>query len=495
MAAFVLGHMEAIWFVPLLVLNAAYLVISYAIGIFASAWDKARHQKVYDWFHRQFMPMMNPPSVDVFLPVCREDESIVLNAWDATKRLRWCGDLTVYVLDDGDSDFLKEEALKRGFQYIRREVKSMKKAGNILNAFSQTKGDLILILDADFAPRADFLEEAVPYLVYDPRCAIVQTPQYFEVAPWMSWVERGSGYVQELFYRLIQVSRNSFKGSICVGSCGLYKRSAMERIGGPVQIEHSEDVWTGFTLSNAGYYLEYLPLNLAKGRCPDSLRNYFNQQYRWCSGSMSLCFTKYFWKSNLTFGQKFCYFSGMLYYIATAFSMFTLPLPGIFMILWLPEFIKWYNVFFYLPSFLFGTIIVVLWSHYGAGWNYLLLRNISYYAHFLAIVDKMRGKVQGWVATGQKVKTNSKFTLAKRICLIWSSLIATINFTMVGFRINEGMDPTDFIPVVLFSIFHLTVAQMSFLRPEGVKEDLTPEPNQVHFPDESRTFQDQGVSA
>ena len=73
-------------------------------------------------------------------------------------------------------------------------------------AFSRTSGDYMLILDADFCPRSDFLREILPYFL-DRTIGIVQTPQYFRYRPEQTWVEQGAGVTQELFYRFQQVGR------------------------------------------------------------------------------------------------------------------------------------------------------------------------------------------------------------------------------------------------------------------------------------------------
>ena len=67
-------------------------------------------------------------------------------------------------------------------------------------AFARTISEYLVILDADFAPRPDFLAETLPYLD-DPTVAIVQTPQFFRVSPQQTWIENAAGAVQEVFYR------------------------------------------------------------------------------------------------------------------------------------------------------------------------------------------------------------------------------------------------------------------------------------------------------
>ena len=51
-----------------------------------------------------------------------------------------------------------------------------------------------------------------------PEIGIVQTPQFFRITNDQTWVERGAGAVQELFYRSIQTARSRKGGAICVGS-------------------------------------------------------------------------------------------------------------------------------------------------------------------------------------------------------------------------------------------------------------------------------------
>ena len=111
-----------------------------------------------------------------------------------------------------------------------------------------SNGEFILLLDADFAPRADMLDETLPYFDAFPDVGIVQTPQFFRVVDEQTWVERGAGAIQELFYRSIQTARARGDGAICVGSCGVYRRAALAENGGMTLAEHSEDLHTGFDL-------------------------------------------------------------------------------------------------------------------------------------------------------------------------------------------------------------------------------------------------------
>ena len=120
-----------------------------------------------------------------------------------------------------------------GYRYIHRpDWPAYKKAGNLRYAFSQTSAEFLVILDADFAPRRDFLAETLPYMD-DPLIAIVQTPQYFRTNPAQTWIERAAGPIQEVFYRAVQVARNRLDAAVCCGTSAVYRRAALEPQGGP----------------------------------------------------------------------------------------------------------------------------------------------------------------------------------------------------------------------------------------------------------------------
>jgi cellulose synthase/poly-beta-1,6-N-acetylglucosamine synthase-like glycosyltransferase len=312
------------WFgVPVSIVTI-YPILSYLIiGFWGKDFDYEEHLTIlanHSTYH---------PTVDVYLPCCGEPFSVLRNTWIYISRLDYPTRLLkVHVLDDGASPTLKKMAEEFGFNYIVRPDRPvLKKAGNMRNAFKQTYGEFIVVFDADFCPRPEFLKEILPYFNHDHRIAITQTPQFFKVRSNQTWVEQGAGEVQEFFYRLIQTKRDRFGGAICVGTCAVYRRSSLEPFGGTAPIEHSEDVHTGFQVVKNGWKIKYIPICLAEGMCPNAVQPFFTQQYRWAMGSMTLFANIDFWKSPLTVMQKICYLTGMLYYITTAIQIIINPLP------------------------------------------------------------------------------------------------------------------------------------------------------------------------
>lgn len=342
-------------YVPFLGFTIIYFLISQISTATAPEFDLAGHRKLAEsWAPETY------PAVDVLLPVCGEPVEVLRNTWENVAALRdhYKGRVTAYVLDDSSSPKLQKMAGQFGFVYAGRANRGwFKKAGNLLYGYRISHAPYILLLDADFAPRADFLDEVLPHMEADQTIGIVQTPQFFRVLDQQSWLERGAGAVQELFYRNIQTSLSTYDGAICVGTCAVYRRAALEANGGMTLIEHSEDVHTGFDLYRKGWRLRYLPLALSAGVCPDNVAAYVNQQYRWCSGNMSMLGSKKFWGTKLPWRVRLSYLSGFFYYVHTALATFIVPLVPVALMVFWPQEMQVKNLVWVIPGLIYAGLL------------------------------------------------------------------------------------------------------------------------------------------
>ncbi len=324
---FGLNHWYWITMFPFLLVASAYYLLSYTINLFYKQFDTDIHKKLVSeyWDGTKTTKL---PTVDVFLPVCGESMSLLRQVWKAVDAVDYPKNkLSVLVLDDHQlRPEVKQMAKEFGFKYHARPDKGvMKKAGNLKYGYENSKADFITIFDADCAPHKDFFKELLPYMMNDEKNAIVQSPQYFSTERSLhlrSALEFGAGHVQEDFYRIIQTARDHFGGAICVGTNAIYRRTALDEVGGTYQIEHSEDVHTGYSLISKGHKIKYVPVIVAQGLCPDDQHSYFKQQFRWASGSMSLLLSNKMRDKNVSWKQKMCYISGFLYYINHVLILF-----------------------------------------------------------------------------------------------------------------------------------------------------------------------------
>jgi len=449
-------------YVPLLAFTILYYLTSLRVNGFTPDFSLAVHQQlVRSWRPRVY------PTVDVFLPVCGEPIEVLHNTWTHVSRMvrRYAGTVAVYVLDDSNSPELAGMAADFGFVYGSRPNRGwFKKAGNLQYGFNRSHGQYIVVLDADFAPRADLIDELLPYLEADPRVGIVQSPQFFRVLNQQNWIERGAGAVQELFYRAVQVSRQDSDGAICVGSCAVYRRAALAQNGGTTLIEHSEDVHTGFDLRRLGWRLRYVPIALATGLCPDTVSAFQNQQYRWCAGSISLLCSAKFWQTELRPSTRLCYLSGFFYYIHTALFTFVAPLIPITLLLAMPERVRLDNAKLIIPSLIYTTMIFPLWHRCPYRLEAWAARMMYGWAHFFAIWDITRRRRMSWRPTGS---ATSKRRVARRFSVgvtIWGGGTALVWIVAALWRMLTA-DPADFALLLSSGLFYSLIVARILVEP------------------------------
>ncbi len=381
---------------PFMVFTATYIVYqltSLPVNFTGPGFDLAAHQaRIRAWFPLWY------PSVDIYLPICGEPIQVLQNTWQAVSELIACyrGVGRAYVLDDGDDPAAAAAAAGFGFSYwVRPNRGEFKKSGNLRYAFSRTKGEFLVILDADFAPRRDFLAETLPYMS-DPAIGIVQTPQFFRGSDAQTWIEKSAGAIQEVFYRSIQVARDRFGAAICVGTSAVYRRAALEPQGGPTLIPYAEDVHTGLDVRRSGWSVAYLPIVLSAGICPDNLDSFVRQQYRWCTGNAGVLFSRRLWSVPMRIPARLTYLSGFLYYAYTGLLTFFGPMVPIVILAFLPDEIRLRNFIILTPAILTGLVLYPLWHHSRYGPSVLPLGIARGWAHVFAIWDGARGKTMGW---------------------------------------------------------------------------------------------------
>ena len=450
-------------YIPFLGFTIVYFLISQIVTATSPEFDLAGHRKLAAaWAPETY------PAVDVLLPVCGEPVEVLRNTWENVAALRdqYKGRVTAYVLDDSSSPKLQKMAGKFGFVYAGRANRGWyKKAGNLLYGYRISHAPYILLLDADFAPRPDFLDEILPHMEADPTLGIVQTPQFFRVLDQQSWLERGAGAVQELFYRNIQTSLSTYDGAICVGTCAVYRRAALEDNGGMTLIEHSEDVHTGFDLYRKGWRLRYLPLALSSGVCPDNVAAYVNQQYRWCSGNMSMLGSKKFWGTKLPWRVRLSYLSGFFYYVHTALATFVVPLiPVALMVFW-PQEMRVQNLVWVIPGLIYAGLLFPLWHRAPYRLEAYSARMIYGWAHVFTIWDVLRRNRMGWQPTGSSSKKqgrNRRFWIGM---IGWTGVTAAAWVGTALWRMKNG-DPIDYALFLASGLFYAATAARVFLQPK-----------------------------
>ncbi|GGU66233.1 cellulose synthase (UDP-forming) [Streptomyces cavourensis] len=419
MLAFAL-RTPALWaFLAVLALNVVALALSSVNSLRQRRLTRASHEVLV----RAWQPA-ELPTVDLYLPTCGEPLPVLDNAYRAVAALDWPGALTVWVLDDGDRPEVEELAARHGYTYVVRPDRGhLKKAGNLNHALTLSSSEFIAILDADFAPRPDFLRHLVPYLA-DPAVGIVQSPQCFDTDGTMGWIQRAAGAAQEWFFRWIQPSRDASDAAICCGSNAVYRRTAIDLAGGFARLDHSEDLYTGLALHEQGFRTLYVPVLVAKGTSPDELTSYVNQQYRWAMGNLHLLGTPVLQRMRAPWRMRLCFYEGVVGYLTTAVNTFAAPLPPLVMMFWYPDHIRpWHVLPLLAPLWLWHVLLPRISR---TRWRVEVIRAnvLTSVAAATAFWHTLRGRSAAWVPTGVRARGSSG-SMARRVVgvsLVWLAL-------------------------------------------------------------------------
>lgn len=320
-----------------------------------------KRELIYD----TLWPEKTKPTVDILVPVANEPFEIIYNTINAAVQIDYPHD--VYVLDDGNSHEVKKLAEHLKIVYIARPAyaRSYAKSGNLNYGLTHCKGELFAVFDADHAPLKEFLTELLPFF-QNRKVALVQTPQYYTNIK--NFIAEGSSQSQEIFYKYVQPSKNSYNASFCVGTNMIFRRSAIEEIGGIALLDHSEDIWTTILLHEKGYESVFYNKVLAKGRAPETIPSYFRQQNRWARGGFSLFFSHNpLFIPNLTTDQKLQYLFSNIHYFSAFAILIYLLLPIIYLLTgqhpmnihhsenWLIHYLPYFITVYFLPVFLLGS--------------------------------------------------------------------------------------------------------------------------------------------
>ncbi|MGU3436600.1 glycosyltransferase family 2 protein [Actinomycetes bacterium M1A6_2h] len=444
-----------VWAIPLLV-PLAVSILGMVLSLVSSLQLRRDTLSGHIARVRSYAPR-HYPSVDVFLPSAGEDLAVIENTFGHVAAMEWDGELTVYVLDDSARDAVRDLAQWFGFEYRTRENRGyLKKAGNLIYGLEQSSGDFVAIFDADFVPRPDYLYELMPYTA-EPDVGIVQSPQYFDTDNRSNWVEYAAATTQILFYRWIQASRDRSDSAICVGTCAIYRRAALDTIGGFPRIGHSEDVYTGTQLAGQGFRTRYVPVVVSKGLCPDTLDQFSTQQYRWCTGSMSLLFSTAFHRSKFTLMQRLSFWAGFLYYIDTALAVFIVALPPILMAVIAPDAVSVENyLFVFIALVVRQAMVPVITMGRESNVGLTRIQTLYSFAHAIALFDSIRGRTDAWQATG----VTGRSPTPRRVKRLATSWILLVQILMWGTAIWRGAEYgwIDYAPMMAFAFLNLAIS-------------------------------------
>ncbi len=360
--------LQALWprlFITLEIVAVSYTLMS--ILILTRSVDRSRQA---DAAERRLADTGVQPAVDVFICTYDEPMEIVERSILAALALDYANK-TVWVLDDTRREPLRAFCDEVGARHLTRPDNKGAKAGNLNNALSataqQSNAPVILVLDADFAPRRDFLQRTVGLLLSEPDIAVVQTPQfYYNPDPIQHNLLAAGHWVddQRFFFDVFQPAKDAWGCAFCVGTSFVVRRERLDEIGGFPHAAISEDLNLTYTLLKRGHRTVWLNEPLSFGLSAEGVPEYITQRARWCLGTIQVALLRDgpLRSRGYSFTQRWQFLHGVFNWACKPFMVLLLIAPPIYWFAGLPAFEADYLSFLrYGVPALLGQIIYMGW--------------------------------------------------------------------------------------------------------------------------------------
>jgi cellulose synthase (UDP-forming) len=250
-----------------------------------------------DGIRKKLTPLTKYPTVAVVMACFNEDAKTVKKNLSRLTELQYPKSaITYYLLDDSTDKAIAKELKafsgKNGIRYIHRENRTGFKAGALNNMLKDLKEEFVAIFDYDeYLTRTDFLIDLLPFFD-DKKLSYLQTEKKSaKTSFYADTVDLFNGF----FYSFFQSARVFDNTAIFAGSCGIIRRSALDKVGGfPEYV--TEDTFFSFESDMHGYKAIYVPETYAVGGPIESFTALAKQQWRYNYGGNQ--FLSYFLKKR-----------------------------------------------------------------------------------------------------------------------------------------------------------------------------------------------------
>lgn len=306
------------------------------------------------------------PTVDVLIATYNEPTDLLKRTIVATQLIDYPKELlTIYICDDGKREDVRRLCADLSINYLVRNSNDHAKAGNLNHALTCSNGEIVVTMDADMIPRANFLKETLGHFS-NKETAFVQAPQAFyndDPFQFNLFAVDNINNEQDFFMRLLESGKDRFNATMYVGSNALFRRYSLEKIGGFATGVITEDMATGMLLQAEGWETVFVNEVLAVGLAPETYKDLLKQRDRWCRGNIQV-FRK--WNPLKTKGlkpiQKLLYMDGIHYWFFGIHKIIYLLAPILYLVFGIivlqAEFLELLT--FWLPAFLSSQVFASL---------------------------------------------------------------------------------------------------------------------------------------
>jgi cellulose synthase/poly-beta-1,6-N-acetylglucosamine synthase-like glycosyltransferase len=364
------------------------------------------------WHHRRRTspPALENASVEVWVPVYLEPIDVIRRTLSAAKRIDYPHETRV--LDDGRRAEVRMLAEELGITYLSRPDNLDAKAGNLNFALRSSSADYILVFDADHIALPSAIDSMLGFFI-DPKVGLVQSPQdYYNTDAFQYFNSRRTGGIwhdQSFFYLVGQPAMDHSESATCVGTGVIYRRSALQEIGGIPTDTATEDIHTSLRLLKYGWKTVFYNEPVAFGIAASNLEEYYKTRHRWAHGNLhALSLERIPVAKGMTLKQRFHHLSLGLIYLEGWQQLMLFLIPVIALLTgWQPFVITPLNVLIILFYPLISiTLLQELGCGYSRMWANELFSMARWPVHIISVLGVFQRKIL-WKTSSKILQTQT----------------------------------------------------------------------------------------
>lgn len=169
--------------------------------------------------------------------------------------------------------------------YLHREDRIGYKAGALETGLKRAKGELILVLDADFVPERGIVRDLIHFFT-DPSVGMAQA-RWGHLNSGDSLLTRCQAMLLDGHFVIEHAARSrSGRFFNFNGTAGMWRKVAIVDAGGWQHDTITEDLDVSYRAQLAGWRFVYAPQICAPAELPAEMNSFKGQQFRWAKGSV-----------------------------------------------------------------------------------------------------------------------------------------------------------------------------------------------------------------
>lgn len=350
--------------------------------------------------HKMMMEKINPPGVDIIVPMFNE-EKVILGTIEALNKIQY-PNYKVTLIDDGSTDgtlaLIRQHYENHpNFKILSQQNKG--KASALNRAIESSSNEIIVCIDADTLVQSDLIEKLLPYFD-DPQVAAVAGN--IKVCNRNNLITNVQAVEYMTMYNYDRKLFESVNGILIIpGALGAFRRDVVASLGGYTSETLAEDTELTLRILCNNYLIRNATELVGYTETPASLKMFLRQRIRWKVGTFQVLTNYPFSHRNKVLSFviiPYAWIFGMILPIVTPFIDYLL----IYQLLFKQDYsiVNPYLSFILIDAVICSFIILLMKENplqiLFVVFQRLLLRQLALFTHIAIVLKAFTGNLFKW---------------------------------------------------------------------------------------------------